>query len=414
MTWLQAVRLTAGLFIAAGLVGLVYASLRRADHQFTPVGVAIPAIAGLVVGAVMLALGERFDRRLFFPLGPAAIVLITVGQYFAGPAPIGVVLYVWVAIFSFYVHTRRHAAFNVALIAVAYAVLLGVREGNASPGALWLYIMSTVVVSAAAASWPIEQINRLAVAERTARAEAEKSAAEVAQMNTTLEARVSAQLEELERLSRLRRFLAPQVADVLLSVGEDGALAPHRREIAVLFCDLRGFTAFAADAEPEEVLSVIDEYYEVVGQAVHKFQATVGAFAGDGVMAYFNDPLPCDDAAGRAVDMASTVRDDVLRLSDAWRAAGRDLSLGVGIALGYASLGVVGFDERREYTPLGRVVNLASRLCDEAKPGQILVDLRVQNAVGDRYPSEDIGLLSLKGFPRPVPAFSVAGLPTSR
>jgi class 3 adenylate cyclase len=368
MTWLQAVRLVGALFISGGAISLVYVALRHNSPGFNRTGVAVPASVAMASGAALLVAGERFDRRLFYPIGPAAIAIVTLGQYYSPDRQVGVVIFVWIAIFSFYLHPRRHAIVNLILIGIAEAVLLAITDGNVAPFAVWLYIMATATVAAGSVSWLIDKVNTLAVSDRRARAEAESASAALADMNRNLEQRVQEQVDELERLGQLRRFLAPQVADALLSSGE-AALAPHRRQIAVLFCDLRGFTAFASSAEPEEVLEVLDEYYAAVGDAVHRFEATIGAFAGDGVMAYFNDPIPCDDPARRAVEMALDLRAQVAALNQRWRLLGHELGVGMGVALGYASLGIVGFDDRREYTPLGTVVNLASRLCDEAVDG---------------------------------------------
>jgi class 3 adenylate cyclase len=407
MTWLQAVRLVGILFLSAGAVGFTYLALRFHDAGLNRVGAAGPSTAAVLTGVGMLLAGERFDRRLFYPVGPIAIALITVGQYSIPDRQLTVVLYVWVAIFSFYVHPRRHAIVNVALIGVAEAIYLATSRRNAAPAAIWLYVMSTIVVAAGSVSWLIDRVNALSQSDRRARAEAERANAALANVNATLEERVQHQVGELERLGGLRRFLAPQVADALLTAGE-AALAPHRREIAVIFCDLRGFTAFAAGTEPEEVLDVLDAYYAAVGEAVHAFEATIGTFAGDGVMAYFNDPLPCDEPALRAVQMAINLRERVAVLNRSWQLLGHDLGIGIGIAFGYASLGVVGFDDRRDYTPLGTVVNLASRLCDEALDGQILLDRHAQVAVDGMVDVRPVGDILLKGFPRLVPVYTLA------
>ncbi|HUR77140.1 MAG TPA: adenylate/guanylate cyclase domain-containing protein [Acidimicrobiales bacterium] len=413
MTWLQAVRLVGSLLISAGVIGLLYLWMRPDTLGLNRLGIMLPSVTGLVSGLVMLLAGERFDRRLFYPVGPTAIVLITVGQYYSLDRQLGVVFYVWVAIFSFFLHPRRHAIVNVVLIGFAEAFLLAATVGNVAPFGLWLYVMSTVAIAAGTVSWLIDQINELAVSERRARAAAESAGAELAEVNRTLEERVQTQVDELDRLGSLRRFLAPQVADALLNAGED-ALAPHRRHIAVVFCDLRGFTAFASSAEPEEVLDVLDDYYDAVGEAVHDFEATIGAFAGDGVMAYFNDPIPCENPAQRAVEMSVALRARVAQRNRKWQSLGHDLGVGLGIALGYASLGIVGFEDRREYTPLGTVVNLASRLCDEARDGQILVDRHVQVAVAGHTSLEPVGELLLKGFPRLVPAYAVPATVSAR
>lgn len=208
-------------------------------------------------------------------------------------------------------------------------------------------------------------------------------------------------------LARLRRFLSPQVADAVVSSGDDSFLAPHRREIAVLFCDLRGFTAFAAQVEPEEVMDVIGEYIEVVGEQITAFDATVGSFAGDGVMAYFNDPKPCERPATQAARMGVALLAALDRLAVRWADRGYQLGGGIGIATGHATLGMVGFEGRHDYTPLGTVVNRAARLCDEAAAGEILVDRRTVTLLDDEPAVGDERQLALKGFAAPVPAYPV-------
>ncbi|HEV3168068.1 MAG TPA: response regulator, partial [Isosphaeraceae bacterium] len=198
-------------------------------------------------------------------------------------------------------------------------------------------------------------------------------AAELAQWNRTLETRVRTQVEELERLGRLRRFLSPQVADLVMSTGNEGMLESHRREITVVFGDLRGFTAFSETAEPEDVMAVLREFHTELGQLVFRFEGTLEWFAGDGIMTIFNDPFPCPEPTLRAVRMALAMRARFGELAMAWRKRGYDLDLGIGIAAGYATLGKIGFADRFEYAPVGSVVNLASRLCDEAQGGQILL-----------------------------------------
>ena len=208
-------------------------------------------------------------------------------------------------------------------------------------------------------------------------------------------------------MGELRRFLSPQVADTLLEGGHEDLLEPHRRDIAVLFCDLRGFTSFTSEVEPEEVLAVLAEYYDRVGALLRHFDATIGPLAGDGVMAYFNDPVPCDDPAGRAVELAIAVQSAVRELSGAWATRGHELSCGVGVASGYATLGLIGFEGKRDYGPVGSVVNRGSRLCDKAAGGQILVDAAIQRQLDERYRTEIIEHLELKGFPRPMPVYEV-------
>ena len=232
-------------------------------------------------------------------------------------------------------------------------------------------------------------------------------ALELAAWNQTLEARVRAQVEELQRLSRLRRFLSPQVADLIVSSGNEGMLEGHRREITVVFCDLRGFTAFAETAEPEDVMKVLAEFHSELGQLVFRFEGTLEWFAGDGIMTIFNDPFPCPDPSMRAVRMAVAMQGRFRELTAGWRKHGYDLGLGIGIAAGYATLGKIGFEARWEYSAVGSVVNMASRLCDEAEGGQILIEPRAYAAVEGSVLVEPIGPLTLKGFRRPMSAFNL-------
>lgn len=238
----------------------------------------------------------------------------------------------------------------------------------------------------------------------------QSQAAELAEWNRSLETRVRQQVEELERLGRLRRFLSPQLAEVIISSGDEALLKSHRREIAVVFCDLRGFTAFSEIAEPEEVMGVLREYHDAMGVLIHRFEGTVGHFAGDGLMIFFNDPLPCLDPAARAVRMAVAMRQRMDELTAAWQKRDHALGFGVGIALGYATLGQIGFKGRFDYGSIGTVVNLASRLCGEAHAGQILIGPRAYTAVEASVEAERIGDLTLKGFHKPVTAFNVLGL----
>ncbi|MDQ3945844.1 MAG: response regulator [Actinomycetota bacterium] len=250
---------------------------------------------------------------------------------------------------------------------------------------------------------------RLRDQERELLATVSRQAEALAEWNETLEARVAEQVEELEHLARLRRFLSPQLAD-MIAKGDDNVLRTHRRDIAVLFVDLSGFTAFSEVSEPEDVMAVLSEFHEDVGQLIDEFEATVGFFAGDGLMVFWNDPLPCPDPAERAVRMAVAMRERVAERTRAWRKRGHDLGFAIGVSLGYATLGEIGFEGRFDYGVIGSVVNLAARLCDHADRGQILISQRVQLAVEDVAELEELGLVSLKGFHAPVPAFAVTGL----
>jgi class 3 adenylate cyclase len=231
---------------------------------------------------------------------------------------------------------------------------------------------------------------------------------EVAVLNRGLEARVAEQVEELGRVGRLKRFLAPQLAELIVSQGDEKILESHRREIVVVFCDLRGYTAFTETAEPEEVLDFLREYHGALGPLVSQFEGTLDQFSGDGIMVFFNDPVPCPDPAERAVKMAMAMRETASTLIASWRRRGRLLGFGAGIAQGYATLGQIGFAERSGYTAIGTVCNLAARLCAEAKDGQILIGQRVAVAVEETTPLEEVGELTLKGLSQPVVAYNVA------
>jgi adenylate cyclase len=230
---------------------------------------------------------------------------------------------------------------------------------------------------------------------------------EVSELNRSLEARVAEQVDELGRVGRLKRFLAPQLAEMIVSHGDENILESHRREIVVVFCDLRGYTAFTETAEPEEVLEFLREYHGALGPLVSQFEGTLDQFSGDGIMVFFNDPVPVPDAAERAVKMTIAMREAAGDLIAAWRERGRDLGFGAGIAQGYATLGQIGFAERSGYTAIGTVCNVAARLCAEAKDGQILVSQRVAVAVKATATLEEIGALTLKGLSQPVVAFNV-------
>jgi adenylate cyclase len=235
---------------------------------------------------------------------------------------------------------------------------------------------------------------------------------DLAKWNRDLEQRVREQVAEIERVGRLKRFLPPQVAHLIVSSGDESILESHSREITVLFCDLRGFTAFAEAAEPEEVLAVLREYHAALGVLIDKFEGTVERFTGDGLLVLFNDPLPCPDPPGRAVRMAIEMRHEVAKLATKWRHFGYELGFGIGIAHGHATLGCIGFEGRFQYSVTGRVANLASRLCAEAAHDEILVDTNVNTAIENLADVEARGELSLKGFSRPVKAFSIRGLNT--
>ena len=235
-----------------------------------------------------------------------------------------------------------------------------------------------------------------------------RQADELARWNAELETRVAEQVEELQRTSRLRRFLSPQLADLV--VGEETLLQSHRREIVVVFCDLRNFTPFAEASEPEEVMGVLAEYHHAMGSLIHEYGATLERFTGDGIMAFFNDPVPQDDAAERAVRMSIGIRDAVRELAAQWLRRGHDLALGIGIAQGFATLGKIGFEGRFDYSAIGSVTNLSARLCGDAGPWQVLVTDRVLAATEHLAVAEPVGDVTPKGFSRSVRVHDITEL----
>ena len=237
-----------------------------------------------------------------------------------------------------------------------------------------------------------------------------RQADELAQWNTTLEQRVQDQLVEIERIGRLRRFLSPQIAELVLSSGGEQLLESHRREITALNCDLRGFTGFSEIAEPEEVIQVLRQYHEALGKLIHRFEATLERYAGDGVMVWFNDPLPCPDPCQRAVHMALQMRSQMAEVLAQWRRQGHQLGFSIGIAHGYATLGRIGFEGRFDYAAVGTVVNLAARLCAQAADNQILIDRKVLAVVDPIFLTEPAGEFMLKGLHRLTAAFNVCGV----
>jgi class 3 adenylate cyclase/CheY-like chemotaxis protein len=241
-----------------------------------------------------------------------------------------------------------------------------------------------------------------------------RQASELQAWNAELSDRVQAQVDELERMAKLRRFLSPQLAELIVDSGDESFLESHRREIVVVFCDLRGFTTFAESSEPEEVTTVLREYHEALGDLIHRFEGTLERFTGDGLMVFFNDPVPCDDAPLRAIRMALAMRDRVQGLAESWTRRGFDLSLGIGLAQGYATLGRIGFEGRFDYAAIGSVTNLAARLCSDAEPWEILAQQRVVAEAGDAVVSVELGSRDLRGFSRPIRTCRVRGLDSAR
>ncbi|MBV8191523.1 MAG: response regulator [Alphaproteobacteria bacterium] len=233
---------------------------------------------------------------------------------------------------------------------------------------------------------------------------------EVQALNQGLAAKVKAQVEELERIGRLRRFLAPQLAQAIVSAGDEKVLENHRREVVAMFCDLRGFTAFAETSEPEDIMQVLAEYHGAVGPLIRQHEGTLDRFTGDGMMVFFNDPLPCPDAPQRAARLALAMRDAVGNLVPAWTRRGYRLGFGVGMAQGYATLGRIGFEDRFDYTAIGAVINLAARLCSTAEDGQVLASGRLVDAIEELAEIAILGERELRGMSRPVTIYNLIGL----
>jgi adenylate cyclase len=238
----------------------------------------------------------------------------------------------------------------------------------------------------------------------------EAQSAQLTELNRTLEQRVADQVGQLERLSRLKRFFSPQLAELIVTGGADDPLRTHRRDVTVVFLDLRGYTAFAETAEPEEVMGVLREYHREMGTLVLAHEGTLERFAGDGMMVFFNDPVVVPNPEERAIRMALVMRDRVADLAAGWAKRGYELDVGLGIAKGFATIGAIGFEGRWDYGAIGSVTNLAFRLCSEARPGQVLATKRVVAAVEDLVETEVVGDLTLKGFARPVPAVTLLKL----
>jgi adenylate cyclase len=242
----------------------------------------------------------------------------------------------------------------------------------------------------------------------------QRQAVELAAWNEQLATRVQEQVDEIARIGRLRRFLSPQVAQLVTEAGADSVLDSHRREIVVAFCDLRGFTTFAETSEPEEIMAVLAEYHAALGDLVFRFEGTLERFTGDGMMVFFNDPMPCADPAARAVRMADAMRTRVRELANKWADQGHDLGFSVGIAQGFATLGRIGFEGRFDYAAIGSVTNLAARLCSQARPWHILVTQRVKVAAEEVAVTDPAGDLELSGFSRPIRTFTLRGIDAAR
>ena len=398
------------LFIAAGgvLVLLVAGFVWRWPiPDWEPGWLAISGVATLGVSLVMRTFATRINWFVLHSIIVATIVLITVGQLlFSATRSFGPVLFLWPILWAFAFVPRRVAIGYFALSFAGTIAIFALQEGWDTPAAYATFLAGTFLVTA------IIVTRLVARSETHARMEHE-ARLELAALNETLEARVHEQVEELGRLGRLRRFLSPSIAEAVISEEGESRLAPHRALIAALFVDLRGFTAFSAEAEPEDVTRLLQQFHAEIGPLVERYEATVGGFAGDGVSLYFNDPIPCPDPALRAIKLSLDLDAPMRTLTTKWRSHGFDVGYGVGVALGYATLGLTGIEHRREYTAIGTVMNLAARLSDAARSSEILLDKRAAGEVMDDVQLEETDLLALPGFPRPVSAYRVVALRTT-
>jgi len=363
----------------------------------------VGAIAILMFGVV----ANESTLERWWPPGAiallmASVILLPLAMILQGyPAStLGVIGYPITSILAFYVFDRRLATVAAALIVVCHGV---VEVSSDAPWPPWPPLLF-VAVSVVATGYFMGNLMSKLEESRDAEHEA---ATELADLNANLEAKVAEQVGEVERLGRLRRFLSAPVAEAVLTAADESPLQPHRREIAVLFCDLRGFTAFTKQVEPEEVMEVLDAYYAAAGEQITKFQATLGSFEGDGLMAYLNDPVRCDEPARRVVGMGLAIAEAIDALTPTWHRRGYDLSYGIGMALGHATLGIVGFDGRSDYTALGTVVNLGARLCSAAGPRELIVDQRVMLQAEGSIRFTARTPVALKGLGESVPNYLV-------
>ena len=341
------------------------------------------------------------DRFFVVAIGYATVIVSLVGPN----GQMSTTVLTSGAVASFVLMRRRTALLAIAVLVIGYGILVSTQAGYPAPFTAWLVVSSATITTSVLLVSLVRIVERLASQERDARAELDAAHRELASLNEDLEARVERQVSEIGSLNKLRRFLSPQVAEAVLRDGDE-SLQAHRNQIAVFFVDLRGFTSFASEADPEEVMEVLDEFYVTVGAALHHHEATVGSFAGDGVMAYFGDPVAHRDPAGGAVQMALDLRESMREVVGCWRRRGYDLGYGMGIAFGYATLGPIGFPDHTEYTAVGPVVNLGARLCAVARDGEALVDVRTYVALGGRVETEPRSV-ELRGFRAAVTAHNI-------
>lgn len=354
-------------------------------------GLAAVSVVALLDGLALLRVGA--NARYVYGNTLIAPVLVGFAVHYSGPelGPSTAALYLPSATYAFFQFRRPWALVVVAAVGVSYSVVLLVRDEGPISIARWAIIVAVALSAGGVQALLVALTKELSESEAEAREQARRARTEL----------------ELERLRRVRGFVPPRLAE-LLANDQVALLRPHRAEIGVLFVDLRGFTQLSTSAEPEDVTAVLDEYHRAVGAEVEKHDAVIGDFAGDGVMVYVNDPVACDDPARGVVELGLSIKRALDDLAPAWSRRGYDLGYGIGISFGYATVGVIGTEGRRDYKPVGRVVNLAARLSDEAPRGGILLDQRVRARLADSgIEMTDAGALDLKGFPAPINAFAV-------
>lgn len=348
---------------------------------------------------VGISLAFCFWQTLFIVLGPiVGLAFVEINLHvqavfmwlFAAAAVVGLLL------------DRRHHGKSAPLIigAVALAIIVATLYSYYLPGILASGYVLLLVAAFLNQLQMVSFLNRRVWEQAT----------ELAEMNESLESRVTGQVQEIERLARLKRFLPGEVADLVTSEDKESLLESHRRYIACLFCDIRRFTAMTENMEPEDVIEVLRGFHEQVGRLVVQYRGTIGYRAGDGVMVFFNDPIPCEDPDFRAVRLALDIRDAFAALRERWSKLNVNVGVGIGIASGYATMGVIGVEGRFDYTPIGNAVNLAARLSDHAQDGEILIGRRAVAEVEQLIAAQPVGALSLKGMAQPVEVFLLQGL----
>lgn len=379
-------------------------------HSFgLGVGGAVAALFALATAVVPLESGRRGPVEQMRLMAPPAIaitlvlapVLIACVVVAAGPRlSLTAVFFLEEPLFAFLVFNTRFAVGVTAYVMAVSGTAFAMVDGTPAPGEQWLLLASAAIATAFIVGSIARQVDEARQAERSAKGK-------LAELNHTLEDRVQAQVHELERVGRLRRFLAPQVAEVVMSDDREALLEPHRRDVAILFCDLRGFTSFTNNVDPDTIVGILSEYYATVGGVLEAHGATIGGFDGDGIMAYLGDPIPLDDVVSASAEMAREIGNRLDTLTTQWQAVGHQLGYGIGVAYGPATLGIVGFDGRHDYTALGAVVNLAARLCSEAFHGEIVVDDSMHPEPAKGEPLRHRGDVSLKGFATPIATYAL-------